>query len=78
MGDGLRCNLDARGKSLRLVGGAIVGAIGVVLLIGAGIGALDSWGWFVGGSAFIVGAFMIFEGWSGWCVLRAMGFKTRV
>ena len=22
------------------------------------------------------GAFMTFEGWSGWCVVRAMGFKT--
>ena len=22
------------------------------------------------------GAFMTFEGWSGWCAVRAMGFKT--
>jgi hypothetical protein len=24
------------------------------------------------------GAFGVFEGWAGWCVVRAMGFKTRI
>ena len=34
------------------------------LLAGIGIGAC------------IGGAFAIFEGWSGWCAIRAMGFRT--
>jgi hypothetical protein len=24
------------------------------------------------------GAFAVFEAWAGWCVVRAMGFKTRL
>ncbi len=73
----MRCNIDARGKSIRLAGGVIACVMALVFLILAGVGVWDRWAWFVGAGALITGVFMVIEGWSGWCALRAMGFKTR-
>jgi len=72
----LQCNIDSRGKVVRLI-------YGVVLLL-VGIGLIWLWAW---GSQSIVrwalsivcagmGAFAIFEARAGWCVVRAMGMKT--
>ena len=69
----MKCNIDARGKALRLLVGLAFLAAGVLLLVfggtegiflGIGIGCLAG------------GAFSTFEGWSGWCAVRAMGFRT--
>jgi hypothetical protein len=77
-GMGLTCNIDAKGRAVRLVSG-------IVLLIVAAVLAVV-WAW-PGGSwlawAFTAavaagGAFQVFEGWGGWCVLRAMGIRTRL
>jgi len=37
-----------------------------------------SWLWMVGVLLVAIGVFQVFEGWAGWCVLRAMGIKTRL
>ena len=68
---GMQCNIDARGKRLRLITGIALAAAGVGMIAAntaryMGIGLLA------------VGAFAIFESWAGWCAVRAMGFKTRV
>jgi len=34
------------------------------------------WWWFVVAGAAAGGAFTVFEARAGWCVVRAMGFKT--
>ena len=71
----MKCNIDARGKAVRLLLGILFAlAGGVVLVAGAGTG----WGLPVGLSCIGGGAFMIFEGASGWCAVRAMGFKTKI
>ncbi|MBC02166.1 MAG: hypothetical protein CMJ34_02530 [Phycisphaerae bacterium] len=71
----MQCNIDAKGKAVRLVIGLAFIAAGVLLLVfggtegvplGVGIGCLAG------------GAFSTFEGWSGWCAIRAMGFRTRL
>lgn len=36
------------------------------------------WVWGLAIALMGVGAFQIWEGWCGWCVLRAMGIKTRI
>ncbi|MBM4113520.1 MAG: hypothetical protein FJ253_09165 [Phycisphaerae bacterium] len=74
----MQCNIDARGKAVRLV-------IGVITLL-AGL-ALCGW-WWSGGAearqwplwtslgAIAGGLFAIYEGASGWCALRALGMRT--
>ena len=72
----LTCNIDAKGKAARLIWG-------ILMLIAGGLTAVFwAWGtggwlpWAVSGFLFVAGAFGIFEARAGWCVVRAMGFKT--
>lgn len=71
----MQCNINARGKAIRLLGGVILAAVGLVILL-AGQGR--TWSLIAGFSCLLGGAFMIFEGAAGWCAVRAMGFKTKV
>lgn len=71
----MQCNIDARGKAVRLIMGLTLVLIGALMLIT----------WRAIGVAFWLelaliggGLLAIIEGWAGWCVVRAMGFKTRV
>jgi len=75
------CNLDARGKAYRLKIGlvAIVAGLALAVLsliqfefIGIGIHWIIPLGVLAGGS------FAVFEGWSGWCIVRALGFRTPI
>lgn len=74
------CNIDARGKFVRLVGGSVSVFAGIVafLLILAGIlpenilTTASVVGMFAGG------ALGIYEGRAGWCIARAMGIKTPI
>jgi len=73
----LQCNIDARGKVVRLVGGIMALSAGLILCTLVLLGVLNSSWWWL----FVVlltgsGALGIFEGRAGWCVIRAMGFKT--
>ncbi len=76
----LECNIDSKGRAMRLVAGilAIVGgAVAYVILtldiipVPESIGTLGVLA-MVGG-----GAFAIFEARAGWCVVRALGFRTK-
>ena len=73
----MECNIGEEGKAARLrlglmavIGSALLAAI--VLL-----GYLEGTFWWlaVAGSAF-GGAFSIWEARAGWCIVRALGFKT--
>jgi uncharacterized membrane protein len=71
----LECNIDQRGRRARLISGVVTDMAGVALVV-AGLLA-DHTGLLVAGIvACVAGAFMIFEGLRGWCVMRALGFKT--
>ena len=75
----MKCNIDARGKAVRLVGGLIVTIAGVAVLVATALGATGgSWVWIAGTALLAVGGFQIFEGCAGWCALRAMGIRTRL
>ena len=73
-----QCNIDARGKAVRLR----LGIMGVVSSLGLAAACLlisaPDLAWIVPAGAFIGGAFAIFEGRTGWCVVRALGFKTPI
>ncbi len=73
----LECNIDARGKAARLVGGMAGVAFGLVLALLLVTETLTlGFGWYAVAGAVFGGAFAIFEARAGWCVIRAMGFKT--
>ncbi|NCF41077.1 MAG: hypothetical protein GWP75_13270 [Planctomycetia bacterium] len=69
----MKCNIDAKGKAVRLLSGLTCLLAGVLVLV---IGGIEGPMLFVGIALLGSGAFMTFEGWSGWCAVRAMGFKT--
>ncbi len=72
-----QCNINSRGKAVRLAGGIVIILLAcmVVGLIIFGVvnGVLP---WVVAISLLAFGLFALYEGWSGWCVLRAIGVKT--
>ncbi len=73
----LECNIDARGKAVRLLSGLASLAAGLVLLSLSAAGVLDGQLVVVAaGAAVLGGGFAIFEARAGWCALRAMGIKT--
>jgi hypothetical protein len=75
----MQCNIDRRGRLLRTGMGVATDLAGTGLVLGWLLGWLpDAWALWTGVAAMLGGAFMIFEGVNGWCVVRAMGFKTPI
>ena len=72
----LTCNIDARGKLARLLYGLVLCIIGLLVLYFLAWGSGSILRWFLALALLASGGFAIFEGWAGWCVMRAMGFKT--
>ena len=74
----LECNIDARGKAVRLR----LGLMGLASSLGLAAGCLlisaPDLVWILPTGAFVGGAFAIFEGRTGWCVVRALGFRTPI
>ena len=74
----LTCNIDAKGKAVRLIYGIILLLFAAALTIWWAWGTQSPLRWGVVGACMIGGAFAIFEARAGWCVVRAMGIKTRM
>ena len=78
----MQCNIDARGKAYRLMIGIVLAIVGTGLITLRWLGPLAdlAWDWplCAGVVLLAIGAFSMFEGWVGWCAVRAMGFRTRV
>jgi len=74
----LTCNIGAAGKAARLKIGIVGVAGGLGLAVLTGIGLLPALGWWAVAASIAGGAFTIWEARAGWCVVRAMGFKTPV
>ncbi len=79
-------NIDNTGKVIRMITGAIFESIGLLLIIlawvgifpGAGAGAAaGNWPYYIGVPCVLYGWFAIFEGLTGWCIVRAMGIRTK-
>lgn len=68
------CNIDRRGRVARAIWGACFVALGVALLVWR---PSAGWvGWIAVASCLGMGVFSIIEACIGWCVMRAMGWKT--
>ena len=71
------CNIDAKGKAARFLGGAaaILGSLILAALLVADVLTVGL-GWYAVAGGIFGGAFAIFEARAGWCIVRAIGFKT--
>jgi hypothetical protein len=72
------CNIDARGKAVRLRLGLIELALAAVVALAVALPFDSSFAWGIAAMLALLGAFSIFEARAGWCALRALGFHTRV
>ena len=71
------CNLDSRGRGIRLGIGLVTLAVAVALAALLLTGLIENlYLWFAVLGCLIGGGFAVYEGWSGWCALRAMGVRT--
>ena len=73
------CNIDARGKAVRLklgIKGVVTGlALAPTFYVtGVDLGLV----WLIPLGAIGGGGFAIFESWAGWCAVRAIGLKTSI
>ena len=71
-------NIDQRGKTARLVLGAFIEAIGLLLGVLWFMELTPAWTMWSAGVVWIVGIMVIIEALIGWCALRALGVKTPV
>jgi hypothetical protein len=74
----MKCNIDEKGRVIRIAYGVILVLIGAILMIAALLRGGGWTTWMISIAALLLGAFAIFEGRAGWCVVRAMGIKTRI
>ena len=73
------CNIDARGKAVRMKLGIRLVILSLILTALTYFGFIPAtFGWFVTVASFAGGAFTIWESRMGWCVLRATGFNTKI
>ena len=74
------CNIDSKGRALRFFTGILAmlgGGLAYLILMMEVIPVPESIGTLGVLAMFIGGAFAIFEAKAGWCVVRALGFRTR-
>ncbi len=74
----LTCNIDARGKVVRLIYGVLLLVVAVALLLAWALPRGSAWAWIVTALFALGGARELFEARAGWCAVRAMGIKTPV
>ena len=72
----MSCNIDRKGRMARLISGIVL-IIAAIVLAFTWARQTESWvAWLVSVATIGLGLFQVFEAWKGWCVMRAMGFKT--
>ena len=73
----LTCNIDAAGKAVRFRSGLVLLVVAVVVSLAWALPTRSPLGWIVAASLALAGGFSLFEARAGWCVIRALGFRTR-
>ena len=73
------CNIDSRGKAVRFRLGMIGVLAGIFLAVSLFLAGVDlGVPWLLPLGVLGGGLFALFEARTGWCVVRAMGFKTPI
>lgn len=68
-------NLDGRSRLFRLIGAAMCLAAAVAVGV-SGSAPFGPWRWTLVGALALLGGLQLFSAWTGWCVMRALGFRT--
>ena len=66
------CDLNASGRQLRLVPGAILFMVGILLIILVYLQLIGSWGWIAGGSMVVSGIGGLLEACYGKSILQSL------
>jgi len=74
----ITCNIDQRGRKVRILLGACIESVGLLLGVLWFLGWTPAWTIWPAASIWVSGVFVIVEGAIGWCGVRAMGFKTPI
>lgn len=70
----IKCNIDSRGRTLRIIVGALIEGPGWLILALRFAGVISGeWPWVVGGILALLGTVIIVQGVVGWCAVKAMG-----
>lgn len=72
----LSCNIDQRGSKVRGISGTILMALAIMLALLAWFTGWN-WLWWPVVGCGLGGAMQLFEAANSWCMIRAMGFKTK-
>ena len=73
----MECNISDKGRLARLYTGIVAIIFGLVLALLTTLSVLPTaLGWIAVAGSIFGGAFAIFEARKGWCIVRAIGFKT--
>ena len=72
----LRCNIDRRGRIARGASGVICLGLSVSVALWGIPGEMEWLRWLLVVVLALLGGFQVFEACAGWCVTRALGFKT--
>lgn len=73
----MECNISHKGRIARLYTGIVAIVFGLVLALLTTLSVLPTaLGWIAVAGSIFGGAFAIFEARKGWCIVRAIGFKT--
>ncbi|QNN22815.1 hypothetical protein HED60_11230 [Planctomycetales bacterium ZRK34] len=73
----MECNIDKRGRMARAVWGIVMLLGAVAMVVCAVAGFLSGWWvWVVAAALLVAGLFGLYEARKGWCMMRAMGFRT--
>ena len=70
-------NIDRKGRLIRAITGVFCLILGVVV-VSYGWNESPTFRWTVGGILVLAGLFQLFEAQKGWCVMRALGFRTPI
>ncbi|HMD53629.1 MAG TPA: hypothetical protein VKJ65_03645 [Phycisphaerae bacterium] len=73
----LTCNIDQRGRMVRGIAGTVFMILAIAMAIASWLTGMV-WLWWLVALFAALGAFTLFEAANGWCVLRAMGIKTKI
>lgn len=68
----MNCNLDSNARQLRLLFGAPMFLIGMLLVILVYLQIIDPWGWFVGGVGIVLGIGGVLSACYGSCMLQSV------
>lgn len=72
------CNIDQRGRTVRLVMAALLESVGILLGVLWYLEWTPAWSIWPAAAVWVSGMFVLLEALVGWCAVRAMGFKTPI